>query len=238
MVAVIGSKSDCGKTTACKDLVKLLDQNGNRIGVAKLSGTARLGEMLGMTACAHQWLDMADAGLPTTYLPSGCGIEKASIAACRAAVAAERVLQDLAIDNDMIVSEFGEDLLAASVPDILANPSRLNIIALVMAVESATAAIGMEVKLKQISEQYVTSPKNVVGPVANLQVNQRRVMRETSCAGCYDLWNKNNMAASPNQIDASLADTQTLVRKLLEKCSLRQEGLEKKLKLHMTMFHA
>jgi hypothetical protein len=57
MIAMIGSKSDSGKTTACFDLIKLFYQNGNKVGVAKLSGTARRGELLKLTNSANQWLD-------------------------------------------------------------------------------------------------------------------------------------------------------------------------------------
>lgn len=93
MNAVIGSKSDCGKTTVCSDLITLFNQNGNKVGIAKLSGTARRGELLSLGKDANQWLDLADAGLPTTYPPSEYGEESASLAARHAVTAAECVLQ-------------------------------------------------------------------------------------------------------------------------------------------------
>ena len=127
--------------------------------------------------------------------------------------------------NDVIVSEFGGDLLAASVPDILAEPARLNIVAFVMAVESATAAIGMETKPHNSSEYYKSIPKYVVGPVANLQANKHRVQRETACTGCYDLWNRSNPSATPKQVDISLADTEKLSLKLLERCGFSDHSL-------------
>lgn len=52
-----------------------------------------------------------------------------------------REVRDLSLDNDIIIVELGGDLLSASVPRLLTDPSRLNIVALVMAAESATAAI-------------------------------------------------------------------------------------------------
>lgn len=179
MIAVIGSKSDSGKTTACSVLIKLFHQNGNKVGVANFSGTARRGEFLSLAKDANQWLDMADAGLPTTYPPSRYGEENVSLAAHHAVMAAECILQELSIDNDVIVSELGGDLLAASVPDILAEPTCLNIVAYVVAVESATAAIGMETKLHSISEYYKGIPKYVVGPVANLQANKLYLRRQS-----------------------------------------------------------
>ncbi|KAL8789807.1 MAG: hypothetical protein Q9195_006641 [Heterodermia aff. obscurata] len=218
MIAIVGSKSDSGKTTACADLIKLLHQNNYRVGVAKLAGTARRGELLQLSHHANQWLDTADAGLPTTYCPSLYSDEDLSLARRHAVTAAERIVQDLSIDNDIVVAEFGGDLLAGCVPEILAEPGRLNIVAIVMAVESATAAIGMESKLHRISAVYQDTPLYVVGPVANLQANKNRVRRETACAGCYDLWSRSSASASQKQIDNSLADTQELVRKLLAHC--------------------
>ncbi|KAI4261569.1 MAG: hypothetical protein L6R42_003231, partial [Xanthoria sp. 1 TBL-2021] len=100
------------------------------------------------------------------------GEESISLVTYDALVAAESILQDLSIDNNVIVAESGGDLLAASVPEILAKPARLNIVAFVMAVDSATAAIGMETKLHRISEHYNNIPKYVVGSVANLRANK------------------------------------------------------------------
>ena len=70
VVAVVGSRSDAGKTTACSDIIKSLHDNGRKIGVAKVSGTAQRKEILELAVNANQWLDTADAGLPTTYPPS------------------------------------------------------------------------------------------------------------------------------------------------------------------------
>jgi hypothetical protein len=218
VIAVVGSRSDAGKTTACLDVIKNLYNNGRKIGVAKLSGTAQRKEILELAIHANQWLDTADAGLPTTYPPSQENDDRTAFTVKQAILAAERNLRELSVDNDIIVVEFGGDLLSASVPELLADPSRLNIVALVMAAESATAAIGMETKLSRISERYKAVPKYVVGPSANLRANRNRVMRETDCAGCYDLWNKNGKSASREQIDASVADTKELTRKLLKHC--------------------
>ena len=218
MIAIVGSKSDSGKTTVCADLIKLLHGNNYRVGVAKLAGTARRGELLQLSHYANQWLDTADAGLPTTYSPSLYCDEDLSLARQHAVTAAERIVQDLSIDNNIIVAEFGGDLLAGCVPEILAEPGRLKIVAIVMAVESATAAIGMESKLNRISAVYQDTPLYVVGPVANLQANKNRVWRETACAGCYDLWSRTCASASQKQIDNSIADTQELMHNLLAHC--------------------
>lgn len=103
-----------------------------------------------------------------------------------------REVRDLSLDNDIIIVEFGGDLLSASVPGLLTDPSRLNIIAFGMAIESATAAIGMETKRSRIPERYKAVPEYVVGPSFNLRANRNRVKRENDCVGCYDLGNENN----------------------------------------------
>ncbi|TWU77246.1 hypothetical protein ED733_002200 [Metarhizium rileyi] len=218
VIAVIGSCSDCGKTTACLEVVRYLHQKGRSIGVVKLSGTARLGELLNMATHANQRRDMADAGLPTTYPPSQDDDEKARLTAEQSLMAAERNLRDLSIDNDIIVAELGGDLLSACVPEILAEPARLGIVALVMAAESATAVIGMETKLGKIADAYRDMPRYVVGPCTNLLANRNRVERETDCAGCYDLWTQHTETASPAQIQTSKAHAEELTQRLLELC--------------------
>lgn len=218
VIAVVGSKSDIGKTTACIDVIKSLHNHGRTIGVAKLSGTMRRKEILDLAAHANQFLDAADAGMPTTYPPSQLEDDRTAFTVRQAVLAAERNLQDLSIDNEIIVIEFGGDLLSASVPEILADAERFNIVAFVMAAESATAAIGMETKLHRISECYRKIPKYIVGPTANLLANRNRVKRETDCGGCYDLWTKNSESASLHQIDSSVADTEELTEKLLRHC--------------------
>jgi len=218
VIAVVGSRSGAGKTTAALNVIKNLHDNGNKIGVAKLSGTAQRMEILELAVHANQWLDTADAGLPTTYPPSQENDERTRFTVEQAIMAAERNLRELSIDNDIIVVEFGGDLLSASVPEILANPSQLHIVAVVMVAESATAAIGMEQKLYKISERYQVIPKYVVGPSANLRANRNRVKRETECAGCYDLWNINSKSASQEQIESSIADIKELTQNLLKHC--------------------
>ncbi|KAI9771600.1 MAG: hypothetical protein M1840_001815 [Geoglossum simile] len=220
MIAVVGSRSDVGKTTVCLDIIQNLHK---KIGVAKLSGTARRGEILELAGHANQWLDTADAGLPTTYPPSQKNSDRTRFTVEQAVVAAENILRELSVDNDIIVVEFGGDLLSACVPEILANPARLNIVALVMVAGSATAAIGMETKLYRISEcQYKAIPKYVVGPSANLRANRNRVQRETDCAGCFDLWSKSCTTAPRDQIDASVADVEELTHKLLDHCGFQE----------------
>ncbi|EED17632.1 hypothetical protein TSTA_114450 [Talaromyces stipitatus ATCC 10500] len=201
---VVGSKSDAGKTTVCIDILKSLASAGRRVGIAKTSGTAQRMEIEELAVHANQGLDTADAGMPTTYAPSQEPDERAKFTHQQSLLAAESNLRALSVANEIILVEFGGDLLSASVPEILADPARLNIVAVIMVAESATAAIGIETKLLRISESYGSIPYYI---------------RETQCAGCFDLWNKNNSLASQSQRDASAASSQELMRKLLEHCS-------------------
>jgi hypothetical protein len=219
-IIVVGSKSDAGKTTVCIDILKSLASAGRRVGVAKASGTAQRMEIEELAVHANQGLDTADAGMPTTYPPSQESDKWAEFTHQQSILAAESNLRALSVANEVILVEFGGDLLSASVPEILADPVRLNIVAVIMVAESATAAIGMETKLLRISQSYASIPYYVVGPTANLRANRNRVQRETRCAGCYDLWNKNNSLASQGQRDASIASSQDLTWKLLEHCNL------------------
>lgn len=69
VVAVAGSRSDAGKTTACLDIIKSLHDNGrNWRREALRNGTTK--GILELSVNANHWLDTADAGLPTTYPPS------------------------------------------------------------------------------------------------------------------------------------------------------------------------
>lgn len=219
VIIVVGSKSDAGKTTVCIDILKSLASAGRRVGVAKASGTAQRMEIEELAVHANEALDTADAGMPTTYLPSQEDDEWAKFTHRQSILAAEMNLRALSVSNEVILVEFGGDLLSASVPEILGNPARLNIVAVIMVAESATAAIGMETKLLRISSTYAGIPYYIVGPTANLRANRNRVQRETQCAGCYDLWNKNNSLASQSQRDASVASSEELTQKLLKSCN-------------------
>ncbi|KAE8357703.1 hypothetical protein BDV27DRAFT_164270 [Aspergillus caelatus] len=114
-------------------------------------------------------------------------------------LALESNLRALSAANKVIRVEFGGDLLPVSVPEILEDPGRLNIVAVIMVAESATAAIGMETKLLRISPSYTSIPYYCAGPTTTLRANRNRVERETRCAGCYDLRSKINSRASQSQ---------------------------------------
>ncbi|KAL9610749.1 MAG: hypothetical protein Q9167_004568 [Letrouitia subvulpina] len=219
MIGVVGSRSGADKTAACLEVIKNLHESGRKVGVTKLSGTAQRKEILELAVHAEQYLDTADAGLPTTYPPSQDIDDRMDFAAQQTILAAKRIVLELSVSNQIIVAEFGGDLLSANVPELLSNPSQLNIVALVLVVESATAAIGMETKLYKFSNRYKTLPKYVVGPTANLKANRNRVRREIDCVGCYDLWSKQSKSASREQVDNSIAQTEILTRELLENCN-------------------
>ena len=220
IIAVVGSRSGAGKSTACREIIKGLSDKGKKVGVAILAGTAGRKEILALSTNAHRWLDMADAGMPTTYPPSAENDDRAKVTAQHAVVAAERILRDLSRDSDVLVVELGGDLLSASVPQLLAAQTlRRSIVALVMAAESVTAVIGMETKLHRIPPHYMDIPKYVVGSCTNLKANKNRVMRETCCAGCFDVWSQRSEVVPQKQADASDADCKELVERLVLHCS-------------------
>ena len=218
IIAVLGSKSDCGKTTASFEIIKNLRDSGKKIGVAKLCGTARKGELLELAEHANEAHDFADFGLPTTYPPSQEDDERALFTTHQVRLAAEKNVRALSVENDIIVLEFGGDLLSAGVPELLKDPEKLNVAAVVFVAESAMAVIGMETKLLRISTSFKSIPQYVVGPTANLRANRNRVGRETDCQGCYDLWNKNDKDAPQAQRDTSVAHTKALTANLLTHC--------------------
>ena len=220
VIAVIGSCSGAGKTTACIDLLRQFRRQVPKTAVAKLSGTMQKKEILELAIHAAKGLDMADAGLPTTTPPSQEDDDRAFFTVNQVLAAADRNLRALSADNDLIMVECGGDMLSASVPRLLEDPARLNITALIMVAETPTAAIGMETKLFRISERYESIPRYVVGPATNLQGNRNRVRRETSCLGCYDIWTKHSEFAPEQQIKLSEAHTEELGRKLLKHCGL------------------
>lgn len=71
-VVVVGSAMDSGKTTACTSIIRGLIGAGNRVGAAKLTGTAS-GRDFGSfrDAGASPVLDFLDAGWPSTV---GCTV--------------------------------------------------------------------------------------------------------------------------------------------------------------------
>lgn len=71
IVLVIGTSVSAGKTTSCRVIIRELKRMGLRVLGAKLTGSGRYGDILGMRdAGAFEVLDFVDVGLPSTVCPA------------------------------------------------------------------------------------------------------------------------------------------------------------------------
>ena len=70
VVLIVGTSMSAGKTTTGKIIIRQLKQAGLKVAAAKLTGTGRYRDILGMyDAGADSITDFVDAGLPTTVVP-------------------------------------------------------------------------------------------------------------------------------------------------------------------------
>ncbi len=70
VVLIVGTSMSAGKTTAAKIVIRQLKQAGLKVAGAKLTGTGRYKDILGMyDAGADSITDFVDAGLPTSVVP-------------------------------------------------------------------------------------------------------------------------------------------------------------------------
>jgi hypothetical protein len=70
VVLIVGTSMSAGKTTTAKIIIRQLKQAGLKVAAAKLTGTGRYRDILGMyDAGADSITDFVDAGLPTTVVP-------------------------------------------------------------------------------------------------------------------------------------------------------------------------
>jgi hypothetical protein len=70
VVLLVGTSMSAGKTTIAKVIIRQLKQAGLKVAAAKLSGTGRYRDLLGMyDAGADAIIDFVDAGLPSTVVP-------------------------------------------------------------------------------------------------------------------------------------------------------------------------
>ncbi|GAA2083201.1 hypothetical protein GCM10009801_43500 [Streptomyces albiaxialis] len=114
-IVIGGTASNVGKTTFAGNLVRhLVRRAGLRVGVTKLAGTGRLGDLLQLSdAGAHASADFVDAGLATTY-----GLPDETVT-----TAAKYLLTRLREqESQVIVAELGGDLWEAGIPALLDDP--------------------------------------------------------------------------------------------------------------------
>lgn len=71
VVLLVGTSMSAGKTTVAKVIIRQLKQAGLKVSAAKLSGTGRYRDLLGMyDAGADAIVDFVDAGLSSTVVPT------------------------------------------------------------------------------------------------------------------------------------------------------------------------
>ncbi len=109
-ILVCGSAAEVGKTTACTALIRALKRHGLSVGGAKLTGTGRLRDILGMRdAGADHVLDFPSVGLATTYTAPAAVLD-----------AARAILSDLDSRGcDIVVAELGGDIIEACADHLL-----------------------------------------------------------------------------------------------------------------------
>lgn len=103
VMAVVGTSMDAGKTTTAAHLVRGLSNQGQRVGYAKVTGTAAAGDPgLLRDAGAHAVLDFTDVGYASTYRLPNRAIES---------VFEDLLLHLAATGVDSIVIEVADGLL-------------------------------------------------------------------------------------------------------------------------------
>ncbi|MFO0688299.1 MAG: hypothetical protein U0900_06300 [Myxococcota bacterium] len=111
VMAVVGTSMDAGKTTTSAHLVRGLRNAGQRVGYAKVTGTAAAGDPgLLRDAGAHLVLDFTDAGFASTYRLSSATVE---------AIFEELVLHLAAGGCESIVIEVADGLLQRETESLL-----------------------------------------------------------------------------------------------------------------------
>jgi hypothetical protein len=155
VVAVVGARMDCGKSTAIRRINAGLRRRGRRVGAGKLTGFGCRYEVteLGADFC----LDFTDYGLPST-----CGED-----AERVRRTARRLLAGLCrAAPEVVVLELGEALIGPYRVDEVLQDLRRQIDVLVFV---AFDLCGVEGGVHRLAELGLR-PDFVTGPVANTPV--------------------------------------------------------------------
>lgn len=114
IVLVCGTSAEVGKTTTSAALIRVMREQGLKVGGAKIAGTGRMRDILSLRdAGAFPWMDFPDVGLATTYT----GPEK-----YRSGIYTliNRINSG---SPDIIVAEAGGDPIEANIPTFLSNKS-------------------------------------------------------------------------------------------------------------------
>lgn len=143
VIVVLGTAMNSGKTTAVAGLVRGAVENGERVGVAKATGTGSGGDLWSaLDAGASLALDFTDAGHPSTYKIGGDNIEQA-LCALVAELARAHV--------DRIIVEIADGLLFEETASLVRSATFAAVAdAVVLAAGDSMGAIACERLLQQL----------------------------------------------------------------------------------------
>jgi len=161
VIAVVGTSMDAGKTTTSAHLVRGLRNHGDRVGYAKVTGTAAAGDpSLLRDAGAQFVLDFTDTGFASTYRLPGSTVE---------AIFEELVLHLAARGADSIVVEVADGLLQRETEALLESRTfRSRVNGVIFTAADSLGAVGGVQWLKErklpvvgLSGRLMTSPLQV-----------------------------------------------------------------------------
>ena len=170
VMAVVGTSMDSGKTTTAAHLVRGLRDHGDRVGYAKVTGTAAAGDPgLLRDAGAHVVLDFTDAGYASTFRLSARTVE---------AIFDELVLHLAAAGVDSIVIEVADGLLQRETEALLQSRSfRSRVNGVIFTAADSLGAVGgvrwlrdRDLPVTALSGRLTLSPLQVRETVAATQL--------------------------------------------------------------------
>jgi hypothetical protein len=170
IIAFIGTRMDCGKTTMACKITLGLKNAGKKIVAIKPTGVAFSQDLYKLKEYgASQVLDFVDMGLPST-----CNGNSENVI-----LATENLINHAKSYNpDLILMEFGDSLLGAyHVKDILNHlPIKQQIKFLILA---ANDLLGVE-GAKNILNKYKLKIDLVTGPISNSEIGVDLIKKNTN----------------------------------------------------------
>jgi ketosteroid isomerase-like protein len=167
IVAFIGTRMDCGKTTMACNVVHAFKKRGKKIAAGKLTGFSYAGDLHRLRDCgANPVLNFVDMGMPST-----CNAQPERVVA-----SAINLVNHLKLSQpDLIVLEFGDSLLGEyHVADILQKLGKEEMVDIV--VLAAYDFCGIK-GAQSVLNELGLSIDLVTGPVVNSQIGVELVQK-------------------------------------------------------------
>lgn len=196
IVAFIGTRMDCGKTTMACKVIHAFKKQGKKIAAGKLTGFSYAGDLHRFRDCgANPVLDFVDMGMPST-----CNGQPERVLA-----SASNLLNHLKLSQpDLIVLEFGDSLLGEyHVAEILQKLSFKQMIDIV--VLAAYDFCGIK-GAQSILNELGLSIDLITGPVVNSQIGVELVQKYFSLLAKS---NQGEILALVNLIESKWSDKNT-----------------------------